>query len=203
MKKGLFILMFVFCTGISARAQSFSVEVGTGIPSLFTAFFTFNGEDSFYGHGQQPEYKWTLTTDVSAVWRTTSRWEVVLSCGYSQRLYKVTQYPEFGTDPYGQPRYDFSKPGQPLGTKGLKPVETLCLQGRYIWLEEDGLEEDENLSFYTAVCVGVMTDLNRTIPVAGLTPFAFRISGTHFYFFAEVTVSPLATIGHGGFGWRF
>lgn len=202
MRKGLTILLILFSAGFASRAQSFSVEVGTGIPSLFTQFPSLDEEGVFSQRGQKAKYKCTPTADVSVVWLTTSRWEFALSCGYSQRLYEVTQYPEFGIDPYGQIRYDYSKLGQPLGTKGLKPVETLFIQGRYVWGEVS--EIDGCVDFYFSFGTGVMTNLDdAVIPVIGLTPFAFRISVTHFYFFAEATVSPLATFAHGGFGWRF
>lgn len=201
MRKGLIILLILFSAGFSAWAQSFSVEVGTGLPSLFTQFPTLDKEGVFSARGQKAKYKWTPTADVSVVWLATSRWEFALSCGYAQRLYEVTQYQEFGIDPYGQTRYDYSRPGQPLGTKGLKPVETLFFQGRYVWnLVLDGIDS----VIYSSLGAGIMTDLDdAVIPVMGITPFAFRISGTHFYFFAEATLSPLATFAHGGFGWRF
>ena len=198
MKKGLFILMIAFCTGISARAQSFSLEVGSGLPSLYVWITNFDESGVFHANGQWAVYKWTPTLSISAVWQNADRWEVAISCSVAQRLYDVTQYPEFGTDPYGNPRYDFNQPGQPLGTKGLKPVETLYLQGRYFWLGSD-----EVFSLYSAFGAGAVTNFHSVLPAIGITPLAFRISGKHFYFFAEATVSPLATFGHGGFGWRF
>ena len=201
MRRGLTILLILFSAGIAARAQAFSVEVGTGIPSLFTRFPTLDKEGVFSEQGQKAKYRWTPTADVSVVWLAGPRWEFALSCGYSQRLYEVTQYPEFGIDPYGRTRYDYDQPGQPLGTKGLKPVETLFIQGRYVWnLVLEGIDS----VIYSSFGAGIMTDLHdAVIPVMGITPIAFRISGTHFYFFAEATLSPLATLAHGGFGWRF
>ncbi len=208
MRKLLTILILMLIAGATSLAtepdsqtapfrKSFSLEIGTGITPQQTQLPGL-GETEFYENGQSAKYIWTPAFDISAAWLVTHRIEMVLSVEIAQRRYQVTQHPEFGTDPHGNPRYDFSQPGTDLGTKGLKPVESLYCQGRFFWMDPQSA-----FCFYSGIGIGVSTNFRSTIPVAGLTPVAFRISGAHFYFFAEATISPLGTFGHGGFGWRF
>lgn len=209
MRKLLTILILMLIAGATSLAaepdgqasfrKTFSLEIGTGLAPLQTQLPGLEDEaETFYSKGQTCNYVWTPAFDLSAVWLVTPRCELVLSVEIAQRRYQVTQHPEFGTDPHGNPRYDFSQPGTDLGTKGLKPVESLYCQGRFFWMDPQSA-----FCFYSGIGIGVSTNFRSTIPVAGLTPVAFRISGAHFYFFAEATISPLGTFGHGGFGWRF
>ena len=210
MRRLLTILFLLFGAGLTSLAadpdgqtapfrKTFSLEIGSGILPLQTQFPTLEDKRSaFYWNGQSAKYVCTPAFDLSAAWLVTPRIEMVLSLEIAQRRYQVTQHPEFGTDPYGNPRYDFSQPGTDLGIKGLEPVESLYCQGRFFWMAPQSA-----FCFYSGIGIGVSTNFRSTIPVAGLTPLAFRIAGAQFYFFAEATVSPLGTFGHGGFGWRF
>ncbi len=210
MKRLLTIFFLLFGAGLTSLAtepdglapfrKTFSLEIGTGLAPLQTQIPGFeNKAETFYSKGQTCNYVfWTPAFDLSAVWLVTPRCEMVLSVEIAQRRYHVTQHPEFGTDPYGTPRYDFSQPGTDLGTKGTKPVETLYCQGRSLWLDLES-----SIYFYSGIGLGVSTNFKEILPVIGLTPLAIRITGDHFYFFAEATISPLGTFGHGGLGWRF
>ena len=210
MRKLLTILFLLFGARLTSLAadpdgqtapfrKTFSLEIGSGILPLQTQFPTLEDKRSaFYWNGQSAKYVCTPAFDLSATWLVTPRIEMVLSLEIAQRRYHVTQHPEFGTDPYGNPRYDFSQPGTDLGSKGTRPVETLYFQSRSLWLQLES-----SLYFYSGIGLGVSTNFKKILPVVGLTPLAIRITGDHFYFFAEATVSPLGTFGHGGLGWRF
>ncbi|MBQ7640223.1 MAG: hypothetical protein IJS91_04440 [Bacteroidales bacterium] len=210
MRRLLTILVLLLGTGLTSLAaepdgqaapfrKRFSLEIGTGLAPLQTQLPGLeNKAEAFYNKGQSGNYVWTPAFDLSAVWLVTPRCEIVLSVEIAQRRYHVTQHPEFGTDPYGNPRYDFSQPGTDLGTRGTKPVETLYCQGRSLWLDLES-----SIYFYSGIGIGVSTNFKKILPVVGLTPLAIRITGDHIYFFAEATISPLGTFGHGGLGWRF
>ena len=55
---------------------------------------------------------------------------------------------------------------------------------------------------YSALGVG-LTTATSLVPLPGITPIAVRFGGEHLYFFAEATLGPIATLGHGGIGWKF
>lgn len=174
--------------------KSFSLEAGTGIQPIRMWFAVSSLEDSLVEKGQvaKETNSGCPTFSLSEVLRLSGHWELVLSESVSWKYYNLRQYDTFGIDPNGQPRYDLSH-STDLGRKA-RPSFALYFQGRLIWSPK------WKLTCYSALGLGASSTGG---PAIGITPVGMRYGGKHLYGFAELTVSPLATLGHGGIGWRF
>ena len=209
MRRLLTILFLLFGAGLTSLAaepddqapfrKAFSLEIGTGTRSVFLQYpsFTAKQRQEFTEKGQQYREVGTIPICLSACYHIVPHLELVLSGSIAWYHYDLTQYPAFGTDPYGRTRYDYQAQGAPLGRVSAGSVENLYFQFRAPWLF-DG--ED---AFYSSIGVGLATNFDKTIPTFGFTLLGIRVAGKHFYGFGEFTVSPLATLFFGGLGWRF
>lgn len=186
--------------GKTQSSMSYSIEAGTGIQPLQMLLagdravreaLAPKGQDIDSQGGFYP------VINLTGVIRSGHRTEFTLTAGASWYHHKVIQYPVFGTDPEGRPRYDL-KNGTPAGWKDSIPTYSLTLQWRHLW------NPDNDFTVYTALGAGVVTRRSfGFVPLPSLTPVAFRYGGKHFYAFAELTLGTLASIAHGGLGWHF
>ena len=179
--------------------KRYSIEIGAG-PAPFhtrTMGLSYSFKKELAKIGQEADMTHALypAVSLSSVCRISPRWEIALTGGYSWIHHQVTQYETFGTDPYGQPRFDFNN-GKTAGWMDSSAVVTLTLQGRYFWIP------DKDFELYSAFGLG-LTTASEFIPIPSLTPIAARYGGNHFYIFAETALNPIALYGHGGIGWRF
>ncbi|MBO4671526.1 MAG: hypothetical protein J5640_06785 [Bacteroidales bacterium] len=179
--------------------KTFSIEIGYGIQPLHATFSPLpSEEDAMAKNGQafvNNSDSFYLPVDISEVWRVSPHWELGLTESICWKFMDVVQYGTFGTDPNGNPRYDLDN-RTTIGRKAALPSAALSFQARVIWSPK------WKVTAYSGLCVG-FTSMTGFIPVPGITPAGVRYGGKHIYFFAEATLSPIATIAHGGLGWRF
>lgn len=176
--------------------KSFSLELGTGLRPLHMLLVDDSG--SLSDTGQEAASDWNPLSpsalSLSGVYRHDARSEFILTGGLAWTRYWLTQYSAFGFDPQGRPRYDHDSREDVWKVTRFKP--TLTLSYRYI------LNPGGTVEWYTGFGFGlVYLDSLKVLP--GLTLFGLRTGGEHIYFFAENTFSPIATLVHGGLGWRF
>ena len=180
-------------------SKSFSLELGTGIQPLHMTFAPTYDEEKILAKSGQAFNKgddyFCPTLSLSEVWRFAPHWEFCLAEGIGWKHMPVIQYDTFGIGPSGEPRYDVSK-GSPAGWKATRPIGSLTAQARFIWSPRWAV------TVYSALGVGFTTS-TVYIPIPSVTPVALSIGKNHFYGFAELTLGPIASFAHGGFGWKF
>ena len=178
--------------------KSFSLEAGTGIQPLYMSDYPKYGvQKRLEADGVAPVADGCFhpVVTLSGVFRTAVKTEFTVSAGVSWNHNRLMKYPVFGTDPYGQPRYNLDE-GTPAGTLDSSPEFSLLLQYRHLWNPQNAV------LLYSGFGAGLSTAMGF-MPVPSLTPIALRVGGEHVYGFVEGTVSILATFVHGGIGWRF
>ena len=209
MRTPLAAILLLILTGVSAYAgdgdtpykKGFSLEIGAGPGPVHIRLSnvspSLGDKYALADEGLTADMNdaWYPALSLSGIWRTAPRWEIALTGGVSWCHHKLIRHEEFGIDPYGNTRYDFSQ-GTPAGETNSTPVCSLTLQGRYLWTPQKKVE------LYSAFGLG-LTTASDYIPIPALTPIALRFGGRHFYVFAEVALNPIALLGHGGLGWRF
>lgn len=186
--------------------KTYSVEIGTGMPPLFMQLLPYSGvKQELARKGQETinDGAFYPVISLSGVMRCGLKTELTLTAGTSWCYNKLIQYPVFGTDPNGQPRYDLHK-GSPAGTLASSPVLTVLLQYRHLWNPKNAFV------LYSGAGFGFSTGFLQyrgssplPNPIPAITPIAFRYGGEHIYGFAECTLGPVASFVHGGLGWRF
>lgn len=195
------LLLLGISTAASAQndtlfRKSFSLEVGTGLCPLHMLGAASAAQSALASQGQDVNRNGAFypVFSLTGVLRTGPKTEHKLTGGVSWYQHRVIQYPAFGTDPKGDPRYDLSD-GSPAGWKASSPIFTLTWNWRYVWLPAGDVE------LYSGFGAGIA--IGKTpIPLPSITPIAFRFGGTRFYGFAECTMGPVASIVHFGMGWR-
>lgn len=193
----LAIACFLLAFAFSAGAQSYSIELGTGIYPIYMNSWTAPSsavKDKLAAKGQAavgPDYYPVLS--LTGVMRISRRSEHILTLGSTWCHHQVMQYPESGgIDPEGRPRYNL-KEGTLVGWMESSPQFSITWQWRHLWTP------DRPVILYSGVGIG----LAGLVPIPDLTPFGLRFGGPHLYGFAELTLGPVATLAHGGIGWRF
>lgn len=188
----------VYAVGQDSFTKSFSLELGSGLQPLHMTLAPSHSEKmAFADKGLEvwKESEYCPVISVSEVWRTGAHWELCLTEGASFKFLEMRGYEPFGTDPSGKPRYSLST-GFPAGTRVSNPILSLTFQARFIWSPK------WKVTVYSALGAG-LTTATEFYPMPEVTPIALRFGGKHFYGFAEATLGPIATFGHGGLGWRF
>ena len=181
--------------------EEYSIEIGTGVAPLHTSLGpSWTYEEALAKQGQ------TLTTsdamyptfDITGAVRSAKHHEFTLSVGVSWIHHKVFQHSRFGIDPNGNPRYNINDKTF-SGWADTPPVFSFTVQWRYLWNPED------KVSLYSGLGLGYVSNQfdSLFLPLPSVTPVALRIAGKHFYGFAELMVGPMATLAHGGLGWKF
>ena len=205
MKRVVLAAMLLGLWAASAQAQAqaqaqekptWSVEMGTGVRPIFTS----PSRDRYvqladWGQGIELNGACYPVLDITAVLRSHRKTEHCLSVGASWCHHRLTQYPLFGTDPAGKPRYDMEK-GTPAGWTDSACSFSVTYQWRHIW------NPDRPVNLYSGLGVGLVS-ADRVFAFPSFTPVGLRFGGRHLYGFAECTVGSLATVLHGGLGWRF
>lgn len=181
--------------------KEYSIEVSTGIPPLHTNLSTSRSyEEALAKQGQ------TMTTDgaqypsfdITGVLRSANHHEFTLTAGVIWVHHKVYQHSSFGVDPHGNPRYNINDSSF-SGWANTPPVFSATVQWRYLWNPED------KVYLYSGLGLGYISNQfdSLLLPLPTVVPVAIRIKGDHIYGFAELMVGTLATLAHGGLGWRF
>ena len=184
-----------------------ALEIGAG-PASFPQAFGRGSLD--YGSmerelaemGQYPNAVFNIDPAFSLSWVYTlnKKWDIAVSVGLSWFNYRLFQCETFGTDPEGKPRYDRST-GHYTGYWGTSLYcGALSVTWRRTWLRKGVFD------LYGGIGLGIsggFYDDALILPMLALTPVGFRLGGRHLYGFAEATISPTATLGQGGLGWRF
>ena len=201
-----FIVTVFLLSGLLAGAQElpyrkqFSLELGTGYQPLhMTMSPSREMETALAEKGQRVDKSGAFypVISLSGVWRTRPHTEFALAAGISWCHHRLLQYEPFGIDPKGNPRYDGSAKGTPAGWKDSTPIPSLTLRYRHLW------NPDRAVVAYSGAGAGFVLPYTGIPVLPELTPIGVRFAGEHFYFFLELTMGPVASLGHGGFGWHF
>ncbi len=211
--RAVLLTALLFTTGLRIRAQDGAVdtahpwhyawEIGAGPAPIPQALGRVSLD---YGRmvemGQYPNAVFDVDPAfiLSWVYILNKKWDIAVSGGLSWFNYRLFQYETFGTDPEGKPRYDRST-GHYTGYWGKSLYcGALSVTGRRTWLRKGVFD------LYSGIGLGISGGLYAdgwVLPMLALTPVGFRLGGRHLYVFAEATISPTATLGQGGLGWRF
>ena len=206
--KRILITMACLLLSVAALSQekepfqkSWSVEVGTGIyPFYMTSFYvpSWDLETELADQGQEiyhTSQALISSVSVAGVYRFGPHSEVTATGQLHWRHYHVRQYPAFGTDPNGKDRYDLNQEAEYV-RDGSVLVPALTFRYRYLY------NPKHLLTVYTGFGLGVnYSSVFMVIPE--ITPLGLRFGRNHFYAFAELTIGNVATLGHGGLGWKF
>ena len=196
-------LLLMVCGAASAQSRwsRLRVEIGTGYQPLHMGFWgnspSYAVKEALAEKGQAVSTAGMFRPNIiaSVVWRSSERWEWVLTGDICWSHHRLTQYEQFGYDPEGKPRYDLNKPSD-AGWADSTPIASATLQWRYHW------NPWSIVQFYSGFGLGVSAGTHY-IPTPSLTPIGIRVGGHHLYGFVEVPVSPFATLVDGGLGWTF
>ena len=186
--------------------NSYSLEVGTGYAPLHSTVFagsTISSELSPQGQFATDDIP--LSFSLAGVLRTSKYWEVKLIADAAWHNCGVKQKPTFGVDPEGQPRYknDYEN-SEYLGRKNLNYYFSLTCMFRRIW------NPFRTFQVYSEFGIGLVSKalfqnslLDNVQVLPSVTPIGARYRWEHFYVFAEIPISPYATLIHGGLAWKF
>ena len=200
MKRVALSILFLFGLAISAFGQEspFSLELGSGFAPIHTLADTRSLDVKYAPLGQAIDDNYPLSFTLSGVWRLDRRWEAKLTIDAAWFNCELIQYPEFGTDPSGKPRYriDYNQ-AEHLGriNDGFLWSATAIL--RHIWNPQNAFQT------YSEFGLGYIFGLGSPALIPGITFIGLRYCWDHFYLYAENTYSPAATLVHGGLGWKF
>ena len=192
------VLLGLSASALAQEKPTWSVEMGTGIRPLH--MISVPGRDRYaqladWGQGIELDGACYPVLDIGVVLRSHRKTEHCLTVGASWCHHRLTQYPSFGTDPDGKPRYDLEK-GTPAGWTDSALSFAVTYQWRHIW------NPDRPVNLYSGLGVGIVS-ASWVFVLPSFTPVGLRVGGRHLYGFAECTVGSLATVLHGGLGWRF
>lgn len=180
--------------------KSYSIEIGTGIrPFQMMINPVRAAQVRLAPKGQDVDTDGSFypVVNLTGVLRSGWKTEFTLSAGASWYHHRLIQYPSFGMDPNGKPRYDLEH-GERVGWMDSIPAFSGTFQWRHLWNPSNAF------LVYTALGAGVTVSyFSSFFPLLSLTPVAFRYGGEHFYAYTELTLGPLASFVHGGLGWRF
>lgn len=181
--------------------KSWSLEIGTGIyPFYMTNLLdpTRDLETELADQGQEiynTSQALVSSVSVAGVYRFGPHSELTATGQLHWRHYQVRQYPAFGTDPNGKNRYDLNQKAEYV-RDGNVWVPALTFRYRYLYNPE------HFVAVYTGFGLGVnYSSVFMVIPE--ITPVGLRFGRNHFYAFAEATIGNVATLAHGGLGWKF
>ena len=186
--------------------NSFSLEAGTGYAPLHSTVSADRRiSRRLSTEGQFATDYVPLSFTLAGALRTSKNWEIKLIADFSWYNCGVKQCPTFGVDPEGKPRYKYDyENAEYLGRKNLDLYWSLTCTFRRIW------NPFRNFQLYSEFGLGLVSKelfynsmVGRVNVVPSITPIGARYCWEHFYLFAEVPISPYATLIHGGVGWKF
>ena len=187
---------------VSSFKQSFSLELGSGFAPIHTLADTRSLDVKYAPLGQAIDDNYPLSFTLSGVWRFDRRWEAKLTIDTAWLNCELLQYPEFGTDPSGKPRYRINyNQAEHLGriNDGFRWSATAIL--RHIWNPQNAFQTYSE--FGLGYVFGLKDNYGMPVFLPGITLIGVRYRWEHFYIYAENTYSPAATLFHGGLGWKF
>lgn len=181
--------------------KTFSVEVGTGIMPLHMTFSPSREVETAYAKkgqsigtgGAAAKYP---VIDITGVIQSAHHHEFTLSAGVSWCHHKVYQHSTWGIDPNGEPRYNLNDK-TPIGWADSSPFFSLTSHWRYLW------NPSSSAVIYSGLGLGLVMEASGCAPIPSVIPIALRYGGKHFYGYLENMIGPMATLIHGGLGWRF
>ena len=204
--KRILIAMACLLLSLAASAQeqepfqgSWSVEIGTGIYPFYMNFVPSRDLETELADDGQEFYNisdWLISSvTVAGVYRLSPHSELAATAQLNWRSYQIRQYPPFGTDPNGKDRYDLNQKASYVG-KGTVFVPAFTLRYRFLY------NPGQMVTVYSGFGLG--TGFSTTLAVIPeITPLGLRFGRDHFYAFAEATIGNVATLAHGGLGWKF
>lgn len=180
------------------QSQRFSLELGTGFLPLH-ALLQENSrryDRSLAELGQETSFMDgnKLNISLSGIYHVRYGSELVLTGCATRSQVLYTQYAAFGVDPEGRTRYNLAQ----IEGEWEKPLYSYSLTGsyRHVW------SPDRAVQWYSEIGLGlVWTDELSVMP--SITLIGLRFGGEHFYVFLDDSVSPFASLIHGGLGWHF
>lgn len=203
------LVTVLLLVGVAAYAQdsdydyfrrSFSLEAGAGFMPIHNLLTNTDPIDrSLASVGQTTDNKSTVALSITGVFNCSPKWSIALKCGVSWFNCDVIQYPVFGIDPSDKPRYllDYNQ-AEKIDRISTSWSWTTTLMFRHIWNPPNVIQT------YSEIGLGaIFGNADRTYLLPGITPVGIRICFSHFYLYAENTFSPIATMFHGGVGWKF
>lgn len=200
MKRGLAIILMMLAGGYAfGQQKTFSLEIGTGLPPMHSLLGSRDVEYKVAPDGQEVESSTNLSANISGVLSLSDDWEVALTLDAAWYHCRIIQYPTFGVDPNGNPRYEVNyDKATDAGTLDGGFTWSLTCMARHIWNPEKSFQA------YSEIGIGLVTDFDGAVaPMPGITPIGVRYRWKHFYIFAENTFSPSATLVRSGLGWKF
>ena len=212
MRKLLIITALLLGTAFAAQAQEaeqswpvFSFEISTGLPPIHMNFSPNAARKNELAELGQEVIKakaYYPVINLTGVFRPWRKNEFTFTAGVSWCHHQIKQHPEFGIDPAGRPRYDWSK-GTMAGWTDSTPYFSVTGQWRHIWTPGRVVELYSGAGWGLVIGRGLVFDVTPILPLPSLIPIGLRVGGKHFYAFAEGTVGTLATFVNGGLGWHF
>ena len=181
--------------------RSWSVEIGTGFyPFYMTSFYVPSRdlETELADQGQEiynTSQDFVSSVSIAGVYRFGPHSEVTATGQLHWRNYQVRQYPVFGTDPNGKNRYDLNQEAEYV-SDGIVLVPALTLRYRYLY------NPGQSVTVYTGFGIGANYGSTFMV-IPEITPLGLHFGESHFYVFAELTIGNVATLAHGGLGWKF
>ena len=178
--------------------KSFSLEIGMGFPPIQVLSLPSRSEEEALAQkGQEVTGKTghypSLT--VSGVCRVREKTELLLTACAARCHYELEHHPSFWIDPNGNPRYNLEE-AVSLGRMKSDLGFSMTFQYRHIF------NPDRSVEFYYGFSLGLTDSVDYHV-LPGWTPLGLRGGGDHFYIYVESTLGPVATLVHGGLGWRF
>lgn len=178
---------------------SWSMEIGTGIYPFYMNFVPSRDLETQLAEQGQQIYNlsdsFVSSVTIAGVYRFSRHSEATATAQLNWRHYQIRQYPAFGTDPNGKDRYDLNQKAEYV-RDGNVWVPALTIRYRYLYNPE------HFVTVYTGFGLGFnYSSVFMVIPE--VTPIGLRFGRDHFYAFAELTIGNVATLAHGGLGWKF
>lgn len=209
MKRIALSILFLFGLAISVCGQgsleesryknTFSLEVGTGLPPLHSLL---SGDADLVDQGQTTSLRRPVNLTLSEVWGFSPRWELKLTEDFSWSVCDIIQFPSFGVDPEGHPRYKRDdRQAKYIGRQNRDFSISVTAMFRYIWNPQDAFQTYNE--FGLGYVVGLENSYGMPTFLPCFTLIGLRYRWEHFYLYAENTFSPAATLIHGGLGWKF
>lgn len=178
---------------------SWSVEIGTGIYPFYMNFVPSRALETDLADKGQEIYNtsdaFVSSVTVAGVYRFGRHSEAAATAQLNWRHYQVRQYPVFGTDPNGKDRYDLNQKAEYV-RDGNVWVPALTIRYRFLY------NPGHSVTAYTGFGLGLIYNSSLAL-IPEIAPIGLRFGRDHFYLFAEFTMGSVATLGHGGLGWKF
>lgn len=198
-RRFLAVLLLLAALPLGAQEKTWSIEAGAGIAPIHAMVTrTVNKEMAASGRTLS-DTRLSPSITLSVAWQFAPKWEAVLTGSVSWLHAQVLQYGTFGIDPYGNPRYSLQDGAEPAGAINTGFNWSVTAQMRRLWTPKKAIV------LYSGLGVGFIPHSSLVTPILpAVIPIGLRYTPCrHLSIFVENTLSPVATLVHGGLGWRF